>query len=316
VNHSRTIGIDLGGTNCRAALVDTGGGIGRQAQMPTAMTDGLEEFLKRLSTLCQDLRSASGEKTIEAVGIGTPGLIARDGTVNVSPNLPALNGVCFARRVSEALELPVSVVNDANAIAWGEFVAGAGQPFASSLTLTLGTGVGGGLILDGALWEGPDGSAGEAGHIMVDPDGPLCGCGSRGCLEQYASARGIVKTALRLLDSGRHSTLASAPETLSARLIAAAAAQGDALARDAFAEAGRRLGQALAGVVNLLNLDGVVIAGGASASFDLLAPALHGEFARRAFSIAVERCRIVPRSLGDRAGMIGAARLAFDRQTR
>jgi glucokinase len=314
VSCQQLIGIDLGGTNCRAAIVSSDGAIGRQAQIPTAMTTGLDEFIERLAALCRELEDEPGVAPPSAIGIGTPGLIAPDGTVRVSPNLPDLNGVSFANRVSEALGLPVAVVNDANAIAWGERFAGAGRPFASSLTLTLGTGVGGGLILNGALWEGPDGSGGEAGHIMVEPDGPRCGCGSRGCLEQYASARGIVQTVRRLLAGGGHSVLMTDdPAFLGARRIAEAAGRGDALALEAFAEAGRRLGQALGGIINLLNLDGVVIAGGVSASFNLLQPALEEELARRSFALPAERCRVVPRALGEHAGLIGAARLAFER---
>lgn len=310
------IGIDLGGTNCRGALVTFAGEIGEIARMPTLIEEGCESFLARLVVFCRDLIHLAQEKGLQvrAMGMGTPGVIAADGTVTFSPNLRPLNRLPLALRLREALSLPVTILNDANAIAWGEALFGAGREFPSFLTVTLGTGVGGGLVLDGRLWEGSDGSAGEVGHFMVEPQGRPCGCGSCGCMEQYASASGVVLTVLEYLRAGASSTLAALPlAELTSHNIALAARAGDPVAINAFCEAGERLGQVLAGVTNLLNLDGVVITGGASESLDLMLPALEEEIAFRAFAVPAQRLRIVRGALGDNAGILGAARLAYDR---
>lgn len=310
------IGIDLGGTNCRGALVTLSGEIGEIARMPTLIEEGCESFLARLVVFSHDLIRAAQENGLQvrAVGMGTPGVIAADGTVTFSPNLLPLNGLPLATRLREALARPVTILNDANAIAWGEALFGAGREFPSFLTITLGTGVGGGLVLDGRLWEGSDGSAGEVGHFMVEPQGRPCGCGSCGCMEQYASASGVVLTVLEYLRAGASSTLAALPlAELTSHNIALAARAGDPVALHAFREAGRRLGQVLAGVTNLLNLDGVVITGGASESLDLMLPALEEEIACRAFAVPAQRLRIVRGTLGDNAGILGAAHLAYDR---
>ncbi len=311
------IGIDLGGTNCRGALVSAAGEIGEVGRMPTRIEEGREEFLARLLAFCHDFLRAGQEKglRVRAVGMGTPGVIATDGTVTFSPNLLPLNGLQLAQQLQAALHLPVTIVNDANAIAWGEALFGAGREFASFLTVTLGTGVGGGLVLGRRLWEGCDGAAGEVGHITVEPEGRVCGCGSHGCMEQYASASGVVRTVREQLAAGAQSALATLPEEdLTSHNIALAARRGDPVAQAAFAEAGRRLGQVLAGVAaNLLNLDGVVITGGASESLDLMRPALENEIARRAFGVPAGRLKIARGRLGDDAGILGAASLALGR---
>lgn len=304
------IGIDLGGTNCRGALVDSTGRILASRRMKTRMDLGLENFLDRMLAFCRELGSsgASASIPVDALGIGVPGIISSDGVVRVSPNLPALDNAPLAKLLSERLELPVNLVNDANAIAWGEGLFGAGRQFSSFLVVTLGTGVGGGLLLDRQLWEGLDGMAGEVGHMMVEPAGRPCGCGSRGCLEQYASATGIVKTVRLAMEAGESSLLSSTPGgKLNSHRVGMAAREGDSVALAAMAEAGRRLGQVLGGIANLLNLDGVVVTGGASESFDLMEPEMTAELHRRAFAIVADRLRIVRGELGDNAGILGAA---------
>lgn len=309
------IGIDLGGTNCRGALVCSGQ-LGPMHHMATRIDEGCDAFLTRLVEFCRSFVSMAQREgvSVRAVGMGAPGVIAADGTVTFSPNLLPLNGLPLAARLQARLQLPVSIFNDANAIAWGEALAGAGRGVASFVTVTLGTGVGGGLVLARRLWEGSDGAAGEIGHIMVEPQGRPCGCGSRGCLEQYASATGIVLSVREHLATGEASALAHLSEDeLTSHRIALAAEAGDAVALAALREAGRRLGQVLAGVVNLLNLDAVVVTGGASESLDLMRPALEEEVACRAFAVPARRLRIVRGELGDHAGILGAASLALDR---
>ena len=213
MSETALIGIDLGGTNCRAALLAESGEILRSNRIPTRVAEGREQFLSRLFELCDDLLSfAENEKRrVLAVGMGAAGVIAEGGVVTVSPNVAWLDGFPLAETMAKGLRLPVTVVNDANAVAWGEAKFGAGRDFASFLTITLGTGVGGGLVLERRLWKGSDGAAGEIGHFVVDPGGRPCKCGSRGCLERYASATGMVCSVIELLEQGKASVLKMLP---------------------------------------------------------------------------------------------------------
>ncbi len=309
------IGIDLGGTNCRAALVSLDGEIIVLNKVPTKVSEGRNPFLARIFRLCTDLLNFASKEDMQVLGIGmgAAGVISPTGVVTVSPNLAPLNGLPLASALESELGLPATVTNDANAIAWGEAEFGAGRFFESFLTITLGTGVGGGLVLGKQLWKGPDGSAGEIGHFVVEPQGRLCRCGSRGCLEQYASATGIVKTVQELSSQGVKTLLDDIIEgELTSSKVSEAARMGDQVALSAFHEAGIRLGQVLASVANLLNLDGVVITGGPSESLDLIRPALIDEARSRAFEIPFQRMRIVRGELGDEAGILGSAGLAHE----
>ncbi|MBN1142510.1 MAG: ROK family protein [Deltaproteobacteria bacterium] len=309
------IGIDLGGTNCRAALVSLAGEILLLNKVPTKMYEGRDFFLGRLFRLCDDLITYAAKEnlTVTALGMGAAGVISSSGIVTVSPNLAPLNGFPLAAAIRKQFSLPTLIANDANAIAWGEARFGAGRLFSSFLTITLGTGVGGGLILEKRLWKGSDGSAGEIGHFVVEPEGRECRCGSRGCLEQYASATGIVRTVLDCLERGENSVLAALQrEEVTSLQVSEAARGGDAVALKAFREAGERLGQVLASVANLLNLDGVVITGGPAESLDLIRPWLEKEMKSRAFDIPFRRMKIVRGELGEEAGILGAALLAHD----
>jgi glucokinase len=280
-----------------------------QRSMKTLIEQGRESFSKRFMTFCQGLLEEGRKRRVRVrgLGIGAPGLIGPDGMVRVSPNMAPLDGFPLAATMQTALDVPVRVVNDANAIAVGEASWGAGRDFNSFLMVTLGTGVGGGLILDRKLWEGADGAAGEVGHVTVRPDGRPCGCGSRGCLEPYASGPGLVLSYReKVREHDDHMPAEDLPE--SGEQVAAAARRGDPFARQAFELAGRCLGQVMAAVANLLNLDGVVVGGGASANLELMMPAIRSEIDRRAFAVPGQRLQVVRALLDDRAGILGAAR--------
>lgn len=304
------LGIDLGGTNCRAGLVDGRGNLLESQALPSDLSAGVEPFLQRLGGVLRELSASARAQGLElrAGGIGIPGVIAADGSISCCPNLPQLQGFALAARLEAFSACPLVALNDANAIALGEYRFGAALPFPSSLTVTLGTGVGGGLLLAGELWRGPDGTAGEIGHFAVDGEGRLCGCGARGCLERYASATGIVESVVDSLRAGESTGLTESGLTCAA--VAKAARQGDPVAAAAFQLAGQSLGQVLAGVVNLLNLDALIFAGGVSASFDLLQPALEAELQRRLFALPRTRLQLRTAALGDRAGILGAAEWA------
>lgn len=290
------IGVDIGGTNLRGALARSSGEIVSRFRLKSAMADGAAPFLDRLTEEISNLiKAASGYGLqVQGLGIGIPGLIGTDGTIHSSVNLRPLEGLSLSRLLSDRLQLPVISANDANLIALGEVWAGAGQGMQSAVVITIGTGLGSGLILGGKLWTGTGGFAAEFGHLTVEPEGLPCPCGNRGCLEQYVSA-----AALSRYGGGR------TPEELA--LLAQA---GDPGAVAAFETIGYWLGTALAGLLNLLNLEGIIIGGGVSAGFELFAPVLLKTLRQRAFPQIAEQVIVCQAALGDDAGLVGGALLA------
>lgn len=304
------IGIDMGGTNIRLALVDDGGTIIASARHKTSAQEGKDSVIFRLSSAASEL-IAEGKRQgiVIGVGIGAPGLIEK-GVVRCSPNLPGWNDVPLQNILEESLALPVILENDANAVAYGEKSTGAGKGLNSLICITLGTGVGGGLILDGNIWRGAFGMAGEVGHMIVEPEGNPCSCGNRGCLETYASATGIVRMAKEAVGRGEAAWDAN---TLTTEILDEAGRRGDKAAIRIFSEAGRYLGIGIASLLHILNPDAVIIGGGVVKAWELFYPSMAEEVNRRCFKEIKERTKIIPASLGDDAGMLGAARLAFEK---
>ncbi len=307
MSKSAAIGIDLGGTNCRGALVTQNGEVLGWRRFESDPASGLERFLQRLTGFCRELSAAAAEKglTVIGVGCGAAGVIAPSGRILSSPNLPMLDQFDLQAYLQQQLKMPALVINDANAIAWGEACRGSGRDFESFLTMTLGTGVGGGLVLQRRLWHGVCGGAGEIGHLAVEAKGRSCGCGSHGCLEQYASGQGILQNYQGLIGLDTEVTIDSIA-------IAELARRGDPVALSAFEMAGRYLGQAIAGVVNLLNLEAVIFGGGLSNSLELLQPALKQELVQRAFAVNHRCLQLLQAQRGEEAGILGVADLVFD----
>ncbi|GAB7026076.1 ROK family protein [Geotalea toluenoxydans] len=308
------IAIDVGGTNLRFCLVDQAGKLLFRERQSTEINRGRDDFLARLYSSIDYLKkkgTAEGWQVV-GIGVGVPGLISNEGLVYSSVNLQPLEGLNLRQLICQATGLPTIVVNDANAWAWGEKCFGAGKGMASFLMLTLGTGVGSGLVLNDRLWTGVDGVAAEFGHATVEPEGRLCRCGNHGCLEQYSSASAIVSATMDALHRGGSSCLTHIPPAeITSAIIAEAAAKGDSLARSIFEQAGRYLGIASALVANLLNLDGIILGGGVAASFDLIAEPMRREIAARAFPIPARRLKVIKSELGDDAGILGAAAMAM-----
>lgn len=298
------LGVDVGGTNLRCALIATDGSIVGRHTLATDIASGRNAFLDRLLGQLDTLKTEAGlqGRRVVAAGLGVPGLFSNDGVLRSSVNLLPLEGINLARVVASETGLPAVALNDANASAIGEQRFGAARPFKSSLMVTLGTGVGAGLILDGRLWTGIDGVAAEFGHLTVEPQGHPCGCGNRGCLEQYASASAIAA----LYGAAGH-----AQSELDAAGIAALARAGNREALEVYRQAGSYLGIALANVVNLLNLEAVILGGGVAESWDLFAEPLLREIGERAFPIPAQRVRVLKAELGNDAGVVGAAATAF-----
>lgn len=296
------IGVDLGGTNLRCALVTREGSVLARESHPTELGEGREPFLWGLLQLLARMKEKAEREGLElcALGLALPGVISGEGMILESVNLASLEGMKVAEVVSLATGLPAHAVNDANAGAIGELRFGAGRGCRSLLMVSIGTGIGAGVILGGELWTGVDGAAGEFGHIPVHPGGPPCRCGSKGCLELYCSATAIAARAVERRLPG------------SAAALALRAREGEREACAIFAEAGRSLGIAAAAVVNLLNLEAIILGGGVSASFDLLAAPMCAEMLSRVLAVPGERVRILKGELCDNAGLLGAASMAFD----
>ena len=302
---------DLGGTHLRAATVDREGNIQfrfkqntPQGTDPLAIVDAIVSAVRE----CEQHSASAGQ--ITAVSIVVPGTVnVEEGAVVKAPNLPCLDGFRLAAALTEQLGLPAIVENDANAAAVGEMWRGAAIGCKTIICVTLGTGVGGGIILDGKLWRGVDGAAAEIGHMCVDPFGGVaCTCGSRGCLEVFASATAIVRMTREARPRYPDSVL-QGQEDLTAETIFAAGKAGDELALEIFRRMGVYLGIGLANLINILNPEMIVIGGGVVNGWDLFARHMHQQVEERAFPLLAARVKIERAKCGDDAGLLGAARL-------
>ncbi len=331
------IGVDLGGTNLRIAAVDEQGGLMEKVTLGTHVALGREQVIndmcdaiRRLADKYQGLGSMAG------IGIGVPGIIdLRTGMVRESPNLPDWADYPARAEIEKRLGSRVILDNDANVAAFGENWLGASREVDDMAMLTLGTGVGGGLVLGRRIWHGMTGMAGEFGHIPVESEGHPCGCGGRGCLEQYASATAVVRMAREAIASGRApglSRAASSNPEFSAKAVYNLAIQGDEEAKMIFRRVGRALGIVLTALVNALNLPMYVIGGGVSSAWEAFAPTILEELRQRSMVYAATApassaedgrgasARVDSRApggktiitralLGSDAGLYGAARL-------
>jgi glucokinase len=297
----RFIGIDIGGTRIKAGLVDSQHRITNEHVAWLTEADKTEEGI--IDKLKKVVHTAQGEQSVVAVGIGVPGIVSsRDGTVKSSPNFPAWRDFNVKARLKKVLRMPVLIDNDANCVLTGEYLTGvaAGKPH--FVGLTLGTGIGGALFIDGRVWRGEVGMAGELGHINVVPDGFQCGCGSQGCVEQYASVVGFRNLCREQPVEAIDPEAKDLPQ-----LLCRAAEGGDVTAIGHFATGGTMLGRAVANVVNAMDIRTVVLAGGVSAAFDWMKETFHHELTARSYSTRTEPVEVLLASQGHKAGIVGAA---------
>lgn len=297
------IGVDLGGTNLRVALVSEEGEIIRKIRTPS--TDQV------LETLYASINELKNER-VSGIGLGIAGLIDRDaGKVFSSPNLRAIEGKDLRGKMQADFRVPVYLENDANVAAIGEKLNGAGKGFDHFVLLTLGTGIGGGIIHSGRLLN----VSAEIGHISINADGEKCPCGNIGCLENYASARAMIAKAVEMLEKGTESLLKECCRgsfyKLTPEDIYAGTLDGDALSREILKDAGKYLGVGLANIINLLSPEAIILAGGLVGAWNIYVNEAIREASRRAFKDLFDRVKILPSSLGDEAGIIGAAHLVF-----
>lgn len=287
------IGVDFGGTHIKAGIVEDGK-IGRVLHVDTHADAGPANLLDTIARVVRELGAAPS-----SLGVAIPGEVDSEGKCWRLPNVPGFEGVPIARELSGRLGCRVVVENDATTAALGEHLYGHGRTHASFLLATLGTGVGGGLVLRRKLWRGKSGFAGEIGHLTIDaaPEAWPCACGKRGCMEAYAGTRGLLR------NYGELGGDASA----SIAEIAERAHRGDERAAQVFSAMGHALGTGLAQIQNVLDLDALVFAGGISASFDLIEPSLRSALGAHAFSQPLASVPLLVSTVGEHIGVIGAA---------
>lgn len=297
------VGIDLGGTNLRVALVSEEGEITRKVKIPSS-----DSIVDSLLTSVDEVITGD----VAGIGLGVAGLVDRaNGVVRESPNLPAIEGVEIVRSLEERFNVPVLIGNDADMAALGEKWMGEGKALRSFVLLTLGTGVGGGIIYDHNLMDVPA----EIGHMSIMAAGEKCSCGNYGCLELYASARAMLSHAVAALESGAESSLRECCKgniyKLTPEDIYRTALDGDNLAREVLREAGRYLGVGIANIINIFSPEAVILGGGLVSAWNIYIKEAIREASKRTLKRLFEGIKIIPSSLGDSAGVLGASCLVF-----
>ena len=314
------VGIDLGGTYIKAAAITREKKILAKDSWPTNAASGPDAVIGAMAEMTEHILAEAGVRRDQliAVGVGSPGpLNWQTGVIYEAPNLAGWRNVHLTARMNELLGVPCFLENDANAACFGEYWLGAGQGCETMCVLTLGTGVGGGLVIFGQLLRGLDGTAAELGHMIIHHGGRKCGCGARGCLESYASVTGLVRTATEGLEAGAESALRGLCggdlRALTGKMVFEAAEQGDAFAKSVFRDTGEWLGVGIAGLVNMLNPEKVVLCGGMTAAGDLLLEPVRRTVQETAFEVPARRVQILAAGLGGDSGVLGAAGCALAR---
>ena len=302
------LGVDIGGTDVKLGIVSASGEVLERGKIETRAAEGPPAVAFRVA---EWLRGRSPERaSVSAAGVGCAGLIdGRRGWLYTSPNLPGWTGIPLGPIFEEALGRPALIENDANCAAYGEHRRGAGAGTTNFIALTLGTGVGGGIIVDGELYRGTAGFAGEIGHHVIQLDGPPCGCGKRGCLEALIKAGSIVDRA-RAMARSRGVERPDWNERLTVEAIHRAAVEGDDLAVRVLAETGRFLGVGLSNVIHIFDPDAIAIGGGVAGAGDFILEPARATVRDSYMDAAMSHVRIVPAQLGNSASFIGAALLA------
>lgn len=301
------IGLDIGGTNIRAALINSDGEVESKVKESTG-----RKPVAVLHKLIDSLYSKHS-KQICGIGLAVAGIIDRDeGIVLRSPNIQGLTGVNLESEIKNRYKTCFVMENDANAAAYGEKCAGAGRDFKSFVILTLGTGIGGGIVMNNKLLS----VAAEVGHMSINANGQQCACGNVGCLESYASASAIIGNAVSEAEKGNSSILRNLYNgnfyKLNAEDIYKAALDGDVLSRSVLREAGKSLGIGIANLINILSPDAIILTGGLLGAWNIYVDSAIQEASKRALKELYAKVKIIPSSLGDNAGIIGAANLVFE----
>ncbi|MBU0936162.1 MAG: ROK family protein [Spirochaetes bacterium] len=310
------LGMDLGGTDVKMGVVDSNGTIVVKQSYPTPVGLAGDKLADYFAECMRKTAAAAGLRleTLAAAGIGAPGLVnTTTGILDFVTNIPSLNDYPLGPQMAKRLNIPVAVDNDVNAMVLAELYYGAARSYRNIVALTVGTGVGGGLIFNGQLYRGSSFGAGEIGHMSIETNGPLCNCGNYGCLERYIGREAIVARFDALY---RHKKLPSSIDrhleqgAITPRAIAMAAAEGDELSLFVMDEIGRYLGNGLATIVNILNPELIVIGGGIANAGELLLEPARREMFRRAAVMPARMVKVVQAKFLNDAGILGAASLA------
>ncbi len=306
---------DLGGTNLRMAAVSSSGEILSRVKYKTPRSENAQEIVESMAKAAKECMATVEDCEVIAIAAAVPGTINFEkGLIFKAPNLPELDRFEMVKALEEKLQIKAILENDANAAAIGESWLGASKNVNNSIMVTLGTGVGGGIIIEGKILRGIDGTAAEIGHINVEPEGHPCGCGSFGCVEQYSSATAIVRIARELIEREENEfSKISEKEDLTSADIYEIANEGDDIAKEVFRRQGYYLGLMLAGLINTLNPETIVIGGGASAGWDLFIDSLKEQVKIRSYCEPANRAKIEKARLGDDAGILGVAKLGFEK---
>lgn len=316
------IGCDLGGTNLRAGIVDVQTGeISRLKTVPTLAREGHNAVMERIAQLIEEIILENGytKNEIGGIGIGVPGLLDLDrGLVLFLPNLPGTwPNVPLVETIQMKTDLPVSILNDVRAITFGEWKFGAGQGVSTMACFAIGTGVGGGLVINDQLHLGISGAAAELGHQIIDFNGPLCGCGSRGCLETFASGPAIAAMGMKAVAQGLTTRLSSMVDydlnRITPKVIAQAALEGDEVAQEIYQDTGFYLGIGISNILTTLNPKKVVLAGGVAQAGELLLAPIRKTIRERVKLMPVDQVEVLTAQLGNNAGAIGVATWAAQR---
>lgn len=306
------IGIDLGGTNVRAALVGRQGEIKAYAQAPIEAARGAEAGIQRIQNLIRQVMEQAGVERIAGIGFGSTGPLDREkGFIQNPYTLPGWENVDVRTPLSQAFDAPLVLENDADAAALGEAWLGSGKGTSRFALVTVGTGVGSAFILDGQIYRGMGGEHPEAGHQVLDPNGPPCYCGARGCLESLASGPAIAESARRAIPQHPESLLARLAQNgnpLDAVQVVEAARQGDELAQKIVRQAAEYLGLGLVNIILFYLPECIALGGGVMKNYDLFLPPIQQALSEHHVVVPTRRVRITPASLGNKAGVLGAAR--------
>ena len=307
------VGVDFGGTNTKVGLVSASGRVVRTAVFSSCDIASPARFLEAISGAAESLARSVGMRPAQLRGlcVGAPGPVdVERGVIHSMVNVPGWREVPLGPRLERRLRCRCLIENDVHLFALGEWRFGAGRGARALVCLTLGTGVGGGLIFDGRLYRGAVGAAGELGHMVIDPRGRRCACGARGCLEAQVGTAALLSLGRRAIRQGSEplcSLVRQARGRLTPELLAAAARRGDRAARQVWVDIGHSLGVGLGNLINLLNPDRIVLGGGIANAWSLFSPGLLRTVRAQAMDVPARAVRIVRAQLGSHAGIVGAA---------
>ncbi|MGE5402200.1 MAG: ROK family protein [Ignavibacteriales bacterium] len=309
------IGVDLGGTSIKVGVVSKEGKLVKKVFVDTLASQGPKVVVNQIKKGI-DLVIGDYKKEVGGIGIGSPGVVSmKKGTVENPPNLPGWTKVPLGKLIEKEFNIRTVVENDANAAAVGELIFGAGKNFSDFVMVTLGTGVGGGIIIDGKLYRGEKGAAGELGHMTIDYNGPKCNCGSYGCIETYVGNNYLVERVNKELQSGKatkiYDLLDNNLNNLTPKVVFDAAQLGDEFAKSVIVETGSYLGYALTSVINLLDIDKILIGGGVAGFGVLLFDSIRDTIRQRVLKPLAPRIKVLPAKLKNEAGIKGASALVF-----